>query len=379
MSTRILFTIGLLFILGLAWTALQNPSPAGFMVQRKIPNNDRPVYETSFASSGVTSEVHSAGVIELRNGDIRAVWYGGTREGHADVAIYTNLWDASSGKWGQEQVAIDLATTRTGAKRYARKIGNPVITRGTNNAIWMFYVSAVGGWATSSINLVISRDEGKSWDTPKRLITSPTLNLSTLVKGNPIHFTDGSIGLPVYHEFLAKFGELLRLDKDGNVIDKARLAWGNDSLQPVIIPYSEREAISILRYAGDPPNRILAQYSDNAGLDWTAPFKTRLPNPNSAIAGIGINGGKRMLLVFNDDPEERDKLSLAITDDHGSTWKLIHVFELWNDEWEGKHQGYAYPSLIQASNGDFHLVYSWNVQKIKHVRFNRAWLESHNP
>ncbi len=379
MRIPILFTVSLLLISALAWNALQYPAPAGFVLQPQIPDNNQPIYQVSFASNAITAEVHSAGAVELNNGDIRAVWYGGTREGHADVAIYTNLWSASNKQWGQEQIAIDLETTRKGSGRYARKLGNPIITRGSDNNLWLFYVSAVGGWATSSINLSISRDEGESWEPPRRLITSPALNISTMVKGGAIRFTDGSIGLPVYHEFLAKFGELLRLDKDGDVIDKTRLAWGRDSLQPVILPYSEQEAVSYLRYAGDPPNRILAQYSDNAGLSWPEPFKTDLPNPNAAITGISINGGRRLLMVFNDHPEERDKLSLAVSDDQGEHWGVIHIFEKWNKDWKGKNQGYSYPSLIQTNNGDFHLVYSWNVQKIKHVHFNQAWLESRIP
>lgn len=374
-----LFTISLLFILGLAWKAIEYPDPAGFVVNPKIQDSEKPLYHSSFASNEVTTEVHSAGVVELPNGDIRAVWYGGTREGHADVAIYTNVWNAANGTWGQEQIAISLGSTSASNMRYARKLGNPVITRGSDNNLWLFYVTAVGGWATSSINLSISKDEGQTWRAPRRLITSPAFNFSTLVKGKPVHFTDGSVGLPVYHEFLAKYGELLRLDNSGNVIDKTRLAWGRDSLQPVIMPYSEQEAVSMLRYAGDAPHRILVQFTSTAGLSWPAPFKTDLPNPNAAITGITINGGNRLLMVFNDHPEERDKLSLAVSDNQGESWEIIHIFEGWKEDWKGKNQGYSYPNLIQTTNGDFHLVYSWNVQKIKHVHFNQAWLESKTP
>lgn len=376
MLNRILFVIGLLLSIVLGWSATQHPAPAGFAVNPEITNVAPPTYSASFASNALTKEVHSAGATELTNGDIRAVWYGGSREGHADVAIYTNVWNASSKTWGQEHIAVDVRATRMGAKRYARKLGNPVITRGPDNSLWLFYVSAVGGWATSGINLSISRDEGESWGAPRRLISSPFLNFSTLVKGNPIHFTDGSIGLPIYHEFLAKFGELLRLDTEGNIIDKTRLSSGRDALQPIILPYSEKTALSLLRYAGDPPNRILAQYSDDSGLSWPPPAKIDLPNPNAAIAGISINDGKQLLMVFNNDPDERDHLSLARSNNQVASWEVIHEFEQWDSALQGKKQGYSYPSLIQASNGDFHLLYSWNVQKIKHVHFNQAWLES---
>jgi len=376
MSIRILFALGLILCLTQAWVVIQQPGPAGFSLSHEINGSTPPVYQETFASNQVTGEVHSAGVVELSNGNIRAVWYGGTREGHKDVAIYTNIWNACSSSWGKEHIAVDIKTTRNGTGRYSRQLGNPVITRGPEETLWLFYVSAVGGWATSSINLAISQDEGETWGPPRRLVTSPSFNFSTLVKGKAVQFTDGTIGLPVYHEFLAKFGELLRLDANGEVIDKARQSWGRDSLQPVILPSDEHHAISMLRYAGDPPNRIMTQSTEDAGLSWPSPVKTALPNPNAAITGVEINHGKQFLMVFNNDPEERGHLTLAISDDHGASWAPIHIFELWDKETEFKNQGYSYPSLIQTKKGDFHLVYSWNVEKIKHIHFNRSWLES---
>ena len=35
---------------------------------------------------------------------------------------------------------------------------------------------------------------------------------------------------------------------------------------------------------------------------------------------------------------------------------------------------YSYPFLLQARNGDFHVVYTWNRAFIKHVHFTPAWL-----
>jgi predicted neuraminidase len=36
---------------------------------------------------------------------------------------------------------------------------------------------------------------------------------------------------------------------------------------------------------------------------------------------------------------------------------------------------FSYPYLIRTQNGDFHLAYTWNRAFIKHLAFNRAWLE----
>jgi predicted neuraminidase len=36
---------------------------------------------------------------------------------------------------------------------------------------------------------------------------------------------------------------------------------------------------------------------------------------------------------------------------------------------------YSYPWIMQDREGDVHLLYTWGRSRIKHVRFNRAWLE----
>ncbi len=370
-----------LLVTGLALLALtgwqraeQQPLPA-FSLQPEIAGNAVSSYSTTFATHGVTTMAHSAAAVELDGGDLLAVWYGGSGEKKEDVCIYKNRWSRADQSWARESKLISVSQTRSGSGRFTRKLGNPVITRGPDGRLWLFYVSTIGGWATSKINFTTSNDEGVNWLPPRQLPVSPFLNLSTLVKGKPIHYADGSVGLPVYHELFGKFGELLRLNQNGEVVDKSRLAWGRDSLQPIILPLNERQALSLLRYAGDAPYRILMQQSDSAGVDWPYPNKSELPNPNAAISGLSIKGGRELLLVFNNDPEERDRLSLARSIDSGASWQVLHTFDQ-RSAVKGKKEGFSYPSLIQAKDGEFHLFYTWNQSDIKHVSFNRAWLES---
>ena len=121
--------------------------------------------------------------------------------------------------------------------RYVAKLGNPVAGRAADGTLRLFYVTvSLGGWAGSSITTMTSNDEGATWSAPQRLITSPFINISTLVKGTPFLYADGSMGLPVYHEFFSKFAEILHLDAAGKVIDKQRLARaGQGTLQPVVL------------------------------------------------------------------------------------------------------------------------------------------------
>jgi predicted neuraminidase len=334
-----------------------------------------PIYETRFASHEVTPSVHCATLVECNDRTLRAFWYGGTREGATDVAIYGSVFDLSTGHWSTEQSLITPKSTEGAVHRYVRKLGNPVVVRDREGRLWLFYVSvSVGGWSGSAINATLSEDEGRTWCPPKRLMTSPFLNLSTLVKGVPLHLEDGTIALPVYHEFIGLFGELLWLDRSGDVIGKSRLSRGAYSLQPVIVPRSPTEALALMRYAGSAPARILAVQTADSGHHWSQPKKLDLPNPNAAVACARLEDGS-LLLVFNDSETGRDDLSLAWSKDEGQTWRIVHLFDEAPNREEGNRHEFSYPFLIRASDGDFHLLYTWYRTHIKHVRFNRAWLE----
>jgi len=380
---KLIAILGLFLLVSIAWpllTQLNNPpAPTQFVIPENTltDTSDSPFLSTQFASHAVSKEVHSATAIELDNNNIMAFWYGGTREGHKDVAIYQNTWNNKTKKWGIEKNILSRAFTKQGTARYIRKLGNPVITRAADNSLWLFYVSvSVGGWAGSAINLTRSYDEGQSWSAPQRLISSPFLNISTLVKGAAIHYTDGTIGLPVYHELLGKFAELLKINPSGEVINKIRLSWGKTSLQPVILPLSADHAIALLRYQGKAPYRLLEQTTSDAGLHWSSVTKTALPNPGAGVMGLLLNNKQqqKLLLAFNNDPEERDDMSLATSLDQGKSWQIAQILEQNKDTIADKNQQYSYPWLLQTKNGNIHLLYSWHKSHIKHSVFNTAWL-----
>jgi len=260
-------------------------------------------------------------------------------------------------------------------RRTLRKLGNPVVGRDSKGRLCLYFVSvSVGGWAGSAVNLMVSEDEGETWSPPRRLVASPFFNISTLVKGVPLLFSDGAVGLPVYHELLGKFGELLRLDAEGHAVGKTRLSWGQSSLQPVIVPRSDKEAVGFMRYSGDPPNRVLMVRTGDGGVHWSPPAKTELPNPNAAIGSVLLAGGP-LLLAFNNAEEDREDLSLALSTDFGSTWRVAHRFEGDSGATQAPVREYSYPWIMQDQAGDVHVLYTWGRSRIKHVRFNRAWLE----
>lgn len=319
--------------------------------------------------------VHGANVVEKLDGGLLATWFGGSREGGKDVVLWGADFSPVTQSWSKPRHIIGPAETQTALGRYIKTVGNSVLVRGERGELGLYYVSvSVGGWAGSSLNLVFSQDDGKTWGTPRRLVTSPFFNISTLNKSAAVHYSDGTTGLPIYHEFIGKFAELLHLDKAGVVLNKTRITHARHSIQPLVLPLEAQQAVALMRDTGPSPGHVLVSHSEDAGQHWSADEKLQLPNPDSAVAGLRRPDGS-LLLVYNDVEAGRSSLALAVSRDQGQSWNTVKHFEQDNDG-EGE---FSYPYLIRAGNGSMHLLYTWNRKRIRHVSFNDSWVEGGKP
>jgi len=416
--------VSLLAIFFAAWWLHPDRSVAGFAVADPASDplamvGQAPFYRSRFASTDLDEFVHSSSVAALPSGALMAVWFAGTREGAADVQIRGARYDASTAEWGDELVLATRESTSSATRRHIRKLGNPVIALAPDDRLWLFYVSvSIGGWAGSAINAMYSDDFGENWSAPKQLITTPFLNISTLVRNAPVFHSDGTIGLPVYHEFLGKFAEYLYISAEGEVLDKSRISKGTHSLQPTVVPVSAQSAVVLLRYAGDTHHKVLASRTEDAGQTWSKPRPVDPSNPNSSLAAVGTpdNG---LLVALNDLEDGRFRLRLMGTDAGLNFWQPVidldespdplgHPFspevyrEIIGDKFQlssgprrlalmdeflthldqrvcavqGCDFEYEYPYFIKSADGLYHLVYSWNNAFIKHVSFNDSWLDT---
>ncbi len=417
---RSLMLLTILIAFGAAfYKAAHFPSPSNFQKSGIAADSSSPPrFESHFASSKLFTQVHAASSVELKDGRIRAFWFSGSREGAKDVAIHTAVFDPTKSQWGTEEVLMTRERTQSALHRYVSKLGNPVVGRAADGTLRMYYVTvSLGGWAGSSITTITSNDEGATWSEPRRLVTSPFINISTLVKGTPFLYSDGSMGLPVYHEFISKFGEILRIDKNGLVLDLQRLAAGGQgTLQPVVLIEGTQKTTVLMRYAGAAePHRVVTVTTKDAGRHWSNPEKSTLRNPDSAVTGVVLPDG-RILAVLNELEHGREALSLMLTADGGNTWHEVQRLEdqlISNTQLDEAHfmnitqtlvkqsdsgvkqhlaeyvesakrtvcsngqcgYEFSYPYLIQTQHGDFHLLYTWNRTFIKHLWFDQAWLD----
>jgi predicted neuraminidase len=212
-----------------------------------------------------------------------------------------------------------------------------------------------------------SNDGGKSWSDARRLpdgILGP-------VKNKPVVLADGAWlsgsstegnpdGWRAHFEISRDAGATW--EKIGPV-DKGP---GNlDAIQPSILflPDGKLEALCRTKQGV-----VAMTWSHDGGKTWKALGATTLPNPNSGTDAVTLADG-RQLIVYNHTahrPESPGKgnrwpLDVAVSTD-GVAWQ--HVLTL---ESEPIGNGYAYPAVIQTSDGLVHITYTWDRKRIKHV------------
>jgi predicted neuraminidase len=321
--------------------------------------------------TGGPPAVHAGTVTQLHDGRLLTAWFAGTREGASDVHILMSSLRPGVSEWSMPTAIATREQTTNELNRYIAKLGNPILFADSRKRVWLFYVTvSMGGWSGSSITLKYSDDDGATWTAAERLVSSPFLNISTLVKGCPIECESGHLLLPVYHEFIRKFGEAIIINPEGQLVSKIRLTAEQGAIQPWIVPVDREAATAFYRQSEHHQKVVLMNHLGNVfNSDCSSIEVSDVPNPDAAIAVIRRPNGD-YLMACNPVESGRHKLSLATSHD-GLNWKIIRDVEVSDPPAE-----FSYPYLIQAARGDYHLVYTWNRTKMRYLAFDEQWLES---
>jgi predicted neuraminidase len=376
-------------------------------------------FESGFLPNPKSRQSHAASMVALSNGRIRAFWLDG-EEGSFEAVISSSLFDPQTARWSEPVAVTDAATTESNVLRHVRKVGNMVAHRAQNGTLWLFYVTvSVGGWGGSSISYRTSGNDGITWSSARRLITAPFMNFSTLLRHAPVALADGTIGLPLYHEFLNMYSEWVRIDATGKIIDRQRLNDRFVAIQPQFLVKTATEALVLMRNAGSvQPRKVIQTSTRDAGQQWSAASESALPNPGSPVSGVVLADG-RLLIARNNTDSRRKVLSLALSADGGVRWRTVHLLEdqskyglvrvdppvfmdalresamaagetaaqaqqaaefaarvRCNDQGKGSCDfEFSYPFVTRSSDGDFFVLYTWNRAQIRWLRFNQSWLE----
>ena len=312
------------------------------------------IYETAPFPS-----CHASTIVETKSGLV-AAWFGGTAERNPDVCIYVSRHEDV--KW---TAPVEVANgVGFGDKRLPT--WNPVLFQPKGGPLMLFY--KVGPSPSTWWGMVTtSSDDGKTWSAPRRLpegILGP-------VKNKPVQLANGDIlsgssaegdgGWRVHFERSTDGGQTWTATPPVN--DGRRIA----AIQPSILFHGDKTLQAIGRTR---QGRMFNIGSENGGKTWGRMTLTEMPNPNSGTDAVTLRDG-RQLLVYNHNPNNkgRSPLNIAVSRD-GKEWLAALVLE---DE-PGAPNGFAYPAVIQTSDGLVHITYTWRREKIKHVVIDPARL-----
>lgn len=308
-----------------------------------------------------TASCHASTLVELSNGDLLASWFGGTREGAPDVAIWQSRRTASGWSAPREMIREPQIATY-----------NPVLFHSAAGVLWLYYKFGPSP-ETWSAGRTYSRDEGQTWAPTEHL----PAGLYGPIRAKPLILADGTILSGSSVESYGSWACWIERSTDngrtwrriGPIAAPRNLAISQPDpgepfgiIQPSLVDLGGKHIRLYARSTRSIARICQADSYDN-GLTWGQIIPTRLPNPNSGIDAVRLRDG-RLVMIYNHTTQGRTPLNLAVSRD-GDRWKDFYDVETGPGE-------YSYPALIQARDGDLLMTYTWRRTNIRFLRYPLA-------
>lgn len=297
---------------------------------------------------------HASTIAETKSGLV-AAWFGGTAERNPDVCIYVSRQE--NGLWTAPVAVADgvgFATNRF-------PTWNPVLFQPKDSPLMLFYKvgpKPAAWWGM----MTTSTDDGKSWSKPSRLpegILGP-------IKNKPVQLANGDIlcGSTENDGWKVHFERTSDLGKTWSATPPVNDSKIIGAIQPSILFLKDGTLEAVGRTHND---KLFEITSPDGGKTWGNMSLGELPNPDSGTDAVTLKDG-RQLLVYNHNirtgssNKGRSPLNVAVSID-GHNWSAALALE---DDPKAPN-GFAYPAVIQASDGLVHITYTWERKHIKHV------------
>ncbi|MCI5893526.1 MAG: exo-alpha-sialidase [Clostridiales bacterium] len=328
------------------------------------------IREEIFGDEREFDSPHAPTVLELKDGNALAAWFGGRFEKDPDTAIWTAR--RINGAWEKPRKTVDVVNIAA---------WNPVLFRLNDDRIVLYYKigAEIQKWHTE---YVISNDEAETWSDAHELITGDIGGRGP-VKNKPIYLSDNktilapaSLEGDCWNSFadisedngksweMSEFVPLRRVNpNERRIRDRVynkHFCFGRGIIQPTFWEDKDGVVNALFRSTS---SRIFRSESHDKGRTWSLAYDTGLPNNNSGIDVAMLKDGT-LILAYN--PREnipgmtkgsRTPIILSYSEDNGVTWNELCVLE--NDD-----GAFAYPSIICTNNNEIMVVYSANREKI---------------
>ena len=294
---------------------------------------------------------HASTIVEASDGTLVAAWFGGSKEGADDVAIWSSFKEKGDERWSEPKL-VGNADDET------VPCWNPVLFQPSDGPTMLFYKQGreIAKWQGV---LLLSRDGGRTWGERRVL---PEFFIGP-VKNKPVELVDGSILCPSSTEhdgWRVHFEFIPALDKTWSRTQAINTKEEGGAIQPSVLFHKDGRLQAICRNRNG-LGTLWQTWSDDGGRTWSKLTPTSLPNPCSGTDAVTLRDG-RQLLVYNHTTTltgGRNILNVAISDD-GIVWRAVGVLE--NEKGE-----FSYPAVVQSRDGTVHITYTWKREKIMHV------------
>lgn len=348
-------------------------------------------------------ENHGSNLMELPNGDLLCVWFGGDKEGAQNVSIALSRLSPGAARWTNPVFLSDDPT---------RSDQNPVLFVTPAGELWLLYASqqsqgqGPSGWEekinkgevqgihwmqwTSVIRRRVSKDNGHTWEPMDTLFAQP----GSFCRNRMEILSNGHWLFPMYYS--RRDGEgvygndvsVMQLSADnGQSWTEHPVPGSRGRVHPTVIELAPGRLVAFFRSRS--ADRIYVSYSTDFGQTWSDAARTDLPNNNASIQAVKLASGNIALafnyLSLNDNPNitlwppDRYPLTIALSTDEGRTWPYMRHIDT-SDGFFGAankslNRSLAYPSIMQSRDGQIHVSYSYlDRQCIKYVRITEDWI-----
>ena len=369
-------------------------------------------------------EAHASTIVELKNGDLVAAYFGGTKERNPDCVIWVSRKPKGSDKWSEPIIAADgvfdlsdpylskaglsginaettpadkgpVGPNFKGDLANARRKAcwNPVLFQipGSDELLLFYKIgSSVGDWTGW---MARSTDGGKTWGDREPLpdgILGPIKNKPEYINGRllspssregdgwhaVIEYSDDqgktwhSTGyLPTEKAWRTDYLEPCRIadfDPANPKVKEGKKLEDIYSIQPSILKLKDGR-LQILCRTRD--GKLSTSYSSDNGTTWTPMTLTSVPSNQSGTDAVTLKDGRHVLIYNNfqtipGTPKgARTPLCIAVSED-GVNWTPVITLE------DSPISQYSYPAIIQGKDGKLHAVWTWRRQRIKHAEID---------
>jgi BNR repeat protein/AhpC/TSA family protein len=291
---------------------------------------------------------HCSTMAEAGNGDLLAVWYGGSYESADDQTLFVSRRKPGARVWSRPEALL---------RNSAQPPGNAVVFRAGGHRLFIVWARMEaarplrrgGGWGQCRLLYRTSEDDGATWSEDALFLGG----LREGLRNVPIMLSSGELLLPLGQGFARSKDRGLTWEQAGTI---------SGGGQPTVIERADRSLLALLRKGP----RIMQTESRDGGRSWSPALATELKNPDAGIAMTRCRNG-HLVLVFNDNAMARTPLSITRSLDDGQTWEPPLALESNPGE-------YSYPCVIQDSAGKIHITYTFRRYAIKHVELDENWL-----